>query len=177
MAGASDALRLPKIAVTVDLVQDDGGTPRTLEVFVAEHVEHGYRQQHVADLFEADTAFLPVRDPREGDVFLLNKASVIWVRISLDAGRLPVEERASAATSDEEVGELFDVAESIRVELGTRPALTGGILYTPRAADASRVLDYLNQPGRLFRLWTPGHLYLVNKQFVRRVIEIGPDGG
>jgi hypothetical protein len=169
MSGAADALKVPTIAVRVELLLH-GGPPvmRAVELFVAEHLADQYRRQHVTDLLEAAAAFVPVRSAGEGVVELLNKEAVIWVRVPLHAGEPPVEEKLDPASADVE---LFDEMHAVRVELASAEPLGGDILYSPTAAGHGRVVDYLNEPGRMFRLWTAEHLYLINKRFVVRVVE------
>jgi hypothetical protein len=167
MSGRGEGLRLPIIAVRVDLMLH-GGNLRAVELFVAEHLAHHYRRQQVTDLLEAATQFVPVRNPEDGRVELINKETMIWVRVSLDAGELPVEEKHDPGSPDVE---LFDEMHAVRVELSAAEPLAGDILYSPTSAGGGRVVDYLNEPGHLFRLWTGEHLYLINKRFVVRVVE------
>ena len=173
MSGRDNALRVPIITVRAEIMLQ-GGTVRTSELFVAEHQAHDFRRQLVTDLLESATAFVPLRaceGPGEvpGQVELLNKEAMVWLRVPLTAGEPPVEEKSDPASPDVE---LFDEMHAVRVDLLSTDALAGNILYSPTAMGHGRVVDYLNDPGRLFRLWTGEHLYLVNKRFVVRVVEV-----
>jgi len=156
-------LRIPKIAVTVEL-NLDGKEVRQLEVFVAEHLAHSYRRQHVADLLASSEQFHPARDPADKSWALFNKAVAVWFRVPLTDGNLPVEESEVAQ-------ELFDKQHRVVVEMTTGERLEGELLYSlPR--ERSRPVDYLNDCGRFFRLWTTTHLYLVNTGYVIRLSEV-----
>lgn len=163
---SSGDLRLPKFPVAVELSLAGRG-PLAVEVFVAEHLATNYRRQHVIDLLENDTAFLPARQV-EGDRFLVfNKAAVVWVGIPLASGQLPVEESAEATET-----ELYDTQREVEVELSTGASLRGNVLYS-LPPESARVADYLNQPGRFMRLWTGDQVYLINKAYVLSVAELG----
>jgi hypothetical protein len=75
--------------------------------------------------------------------------------------------QGGAESSDE----LFDFQSRVRVELRGGPPIDGDLLYSA-PEEASRAVDYLNAAGRFFRLWDTHHLYLVNRSFVLRVIEL-----
>ncbi len=161
---SDDALKVPKQAVEVELALAGIGASRSVEVFVAEHQAHAFRRQDVLDLLEHEAAFLPARDRADGGV-LFNKDAVVWVAIPIAAAR-------AALADDDEEEELFDHKHHARIELTGREPLEGELLYSSPAEHA-RVVDYLNEPGRFFRLWTAERLYLVNRAYVTRVIEKG----
>jgi hypothetical protein len=161
---SSSNLRLPKIAVAVHIASRDREV-RRYEVFVAPHQEHAYRRQHVIDLLEGRDGFVPARDVDEDRWVLTNKATIVWAALPLTDGALPVEEEAESFEP-----QLYDVQIEVTVELAAHAAIEGQILYSP-PADHARVVDYLNQPSRFFRLWTTERLYLVNKDHVIRVHE------
>jgi hypothetical protein len=164
MASPGD-LRLPKFPVVVELSLAGRG-PISVEVFVAEHQATDYRRQHVLDLLESDTAFLPARQV-DGDRFLVfNKAAAVWVGFPLTSGELPVEEAAEAPET-----ELYESQHEVEVELSTGASLRGNVLYS-LPPESARVADYLNQPGRFMRLWTVDRVYLINKAYVLSVAEL-----
>jgi hypothetical protein len=156
----TELLRVRKQNVPVDLALADS-QPRSVEIFLAEHQAHEFRRQHVFDLLEHDAAFLPARDFASGQWEIFNKDSVLWIRIP----------RGSLGEG-EEAEELFDLEKKVRVELRGGEPLEGELLYSMPEA-STRVIDYLNQEGRFFRLWQADLLYLVNKAFVSRVAELG----
>jgi hypothetical protein len=168
MQRTGDQIKIPKIPITVDVTLE-GQATRAVEIWVAEHQDHSYRRQHVIDLLESESRFLPAHDVAADETSLFNKGSLVTVGIPLAGGELPVEE--SPETIDDE---LFDIRALVRVEIRGTDPLRGHILYSPPAAQA-RVADYLNQSGWFFRLWTETHVYLVNKAYVVRVTEL-PEG-
>jgi hypothetical protein len=168
MGGSSDELTLPKIAVAVELALE-GRTVQRVEVFVAEHLGHAFRRQHVLDLLEGETKFLPARATDGSGFALFNKAALIWVGIPLDHGSLPIEEEAETIDS-----ELYDESCNVSIELVSGETMAGEVLYSAPTGHA-RIGDYLNRPGRFMRVWTTDHLYLVNKAYVVSVGEVADD--
>jgi hypothetical protein len=165
MAEARGGLKVPKTPVRVDLSLD-GGAPRAVEVYVTEHVSAVAGRQYVVELMVSEENFLPARELGESTWALLNKTTITWVSMLLAGGHVPVEE------SDESVeDELFEIRKPIAAYLigGTR--MVGELLYSPPLG-RSRVADFLNDSQRFFRLWTSEALYLVNKRYVARVIEL-----
>jgi len=155
-------LRIPKIPVTVEL-NLDGKEIRRVEVFVAEHLADSYRRQHVADLLASAEQWHPAHDIALDSFALFNKAIAVWIRVPLTDGNLPVEET-------DLTDELFDNRHAVTVVMTTGESLEGELLYSlPK--ERSRPVDYLNQSGRFFRLWTATHLYLVNTGYVIRVAD------
>ena len=59
----------------------------------------------------------------------------------------------------------------MRVDLIGGEPLAGELLYSA-PEESTRLVDYLNAPGRFLRLWSKETLYLINKTFVSRVVEI-----
>ncbi|HTD51800.1 MAG TPA: hypothetical protein VK780_02135 [Thermoanaerobaculia bacterium] len=157
----TELLRIRKQNVPVDLALP-GSAPREVEIFLPEYGAQPYRRQHVIDLLEESRGFLPARDRASGSWELFNRDSLLWVRVP--RGRLGEDEQA-----DEE---LFDFEKKVRVDLDEGEPLQGELLYSA-PGEETRVADYLNQDGRFFSLWQGEHLYLVNKAFVLRVVELG----
>jgi hypothetical protein len=157
----TEILRVRKQNVPVELALADT-PPRPVEIFLAEHQAHEFRRQHVLDLLEGGPAFLPARDTATGMWEIFNKEALLWIRVPLG----PLGD--SDATESEE---LFDFRSRVRIELHGGPALEGELLYSA-PEEASRPVDYLNEASRFFRLWDTEHLYLVNRSFVLRVIEL-----
>lgn len=148
----TEILRIPKQNVLVDLALA-GAEPRSMELLLAEHLAHEFRRQHVLDLLEEPLPFLPARDAISGVWEIVNKRSMLWIRLG----------------GEDEVDEvLFDFEKKVRVDLQGGAQLEGELLYSE---ESPRVSDYLNLPGSFFRLWEGEHLYLVNKSLVLRVVE------
>jgi hypothetical protein len=157
----TEILRVRKQNVPVELALANTA-PRSVEIFLAEHQAHEFRRQHILDLLESGPAFLPARDQTTGSWEIFNKDALVWIRVPLG----PLGESEEGGSE-----ELFDYRAPVRVELHGGPALDGEFLYSA-PEESSRPVDYLNQTGRFFRLWNSEHLYLVNRSFVLRVIEL-----
>ena len=159
----TETLRISKKAVAVDLTLA-GGRPRRVQIFLAEQRANEFRRQDVLDLLENVHAFLPVRDARSADREIINKDALLWIGVPLS----PFGSEPEAAE------ELFEFRRPVRVELlGTSP-LDGELLYSA-PSESTRTVDYLNAPGRFLRLWAKDRLYLINKTFVLRILETGPE--
>ncbi|MFH2009568.1 MAG: hypothetical protein ABI333_23450 [bacterium] len=151
------SLKVPMRRVAIELHQPHR-EPRRLEVFVAEYHSRGGRPQDVLDLLEQDAAFLPGLDADTSQFQLFNKENVLWIAI----------EHSGRDLTDEL--ELADRHSAVRVELLDGILLEGELLYTPPSAKG-RVVDFLNMPGRFFRLHQVGRALLVNKSFVLGLTE------
>jgi hypothetical protein len=159
-----EGLHVPKRAVDVELAL--AGRPAVrVQVFVP--VEHAGEATHaVLELVEHASAFLPARVPAERHVVIFNKETVVWIGVD-------------AALVEEE---LYEFRHDVRLELVGGAELSGELLYS-MPHEKARVVDYLNAPGRFVRLWTPKTLYLVNKAYLERVVEVpldldaAPSGG
>jgi hypothetical protein len=155
----TETLRVSKNPVAVDLTLA-GGQPRRVEIFLAEHRANEFRPQDVLDFLEHARAFLPVHGVEGSDREIVNKDALLWIGVPLDTLGDP-----------DAPEELFDFRRPVRVELLLGAgALDGDLLYSA-PEESTRVVDYLNEPGRFLRLWAKDRLYLINKAFVLRVVE------
>jgi hypothetical protein len=156
----SGPLRIRKNAVRVELALA-AGEPRRVEVFVAEYREHEFRHEDVLNLLEHEQAFLPARDAatHRGEIF--NKDGVLWIA-------LPLSPAGTEPASAEE--ELFEFRRPVRVDFLAGQTISGEVLYSA-PSEHTRLVDYVNEPGRFLRVWTKDFLYLINKTFVLRVVE------
>jgi hypothetical protein len=153
-------LRVRKQAVAVELALA-GGTPRRVEIFVAEYRDNEFRRQDVLNLLEHIQAFLPARDSASGLWEIFNKDALLWIGVPLSPfGSEP-------AGTDQE---LYEFRRPVRVDLIGAEPIHGDLLYSARQ-ESTRVMDYLNETGRFFRVWSEERLYLVNKAFVLRVVQ------
>ena len=168
MEHSPQGFRVPKLRVTVELVLM-GGERRDVELFVAGQRANAPTRQYVIDLLAGDESFLPARS--DDGMRLYNKDNLLWVAIDLSGGEVPVEEAAA-----EPEQEFFDVRKSIAVEFAGDRRLEGDLLYSPPPG-RSRVTDYLNEISRFFRLWTPSHVFMVNKNHIESVVERSAAGG
>jgi hypothetical protein len=154
-------LQIPKEPFAVDLALA-GFAPRRVEIFVAERRADEFRRELVLDLLEHAQAFLPARDPATGNWELFNKDVLLWIGV-------PLAPFGSQAGSRED--ELFEFRRPVRVELIGGEPLAGEFLYSA-PEQSTRLVDYLNEPGRFLRLWAKETLYLINRAVVLRVAEI-----
>jgi hypothetical protein len=154
-------LRIPKEAFAVELTLA-GSVPRRVEIFLAEQRTNELRRQPVLDLLEHVQAFLPARDAATGKLEIFNKDAVLWIGV-------PLAPFGSQGGTGED--ELFEFRRPVRVDLIGAEPLAGELLYSA-PEQSTRLMDYLNEPGRFLRLWARETLYLINRTFVLRVVEI-----
>jgi hypothetical protein len=157
----TEPLRIPKEAFAVELALA-GFVPRRVEIFLAEQRANEFRRQLVLDLLEHVQAFLPACDAATGKWEIFNKDALLWIGV-------PLAPFGSQAVAGEE--ELFEFRRPVRVDLIGAEPLEGELLYSA-PEQSTRLMDYLNEPGRFLRLWAKETLYLINKAFVLRVVEI-----
>ncbi|MCB9564546.1 MAG: hypothetical protein H6708_29530 [Kofleriaceae bacterium] len=180
MEGPSEDLRLPTTPVAVHLVR--AGHPRErAELFVAVSAARPRRSRaglasDVAELLEAEPAFVPVREPDApggARIALVGKHAIVWVAVSLRGGEGAAVDGVPAPVDDEpsDALALYDHHHGVRVELAGFDAIEGHVLYSS-PADRPRLVDHLNLPVRFLRVWTGSALYLINKHHVVRVLEL-----
>jgi hypothetical protein len=157
----TEPLRIPKEAFAVELALA-GAAPRLVEVFLAEQRANEFRRQLVLDLLEHVQAFLPARDVTTGKGEIFNKDALLWIGV-------PLAPFGSQAAAGED--ELFEFRRPVRVDLIGGEPLAGEVLYSA-PEQSTRLIDYVNEPGRFLRLWAKETLYLINKAFVLRVVQI-----
>jgi hypothetical protein len=145
-----DIYRVPRREVPVRILLDDG---RTLEgaLFTSATGRGGVPEDVLCHLNESAEEFLPLACG--ADVFLLNKAGVIWVQLTGDGA----EEIADKATAARRAPARISLSGGVNL-VGTLP------IVMPR--ERSRVLDYLNAADRFFPLMGGGSVTLVQRRFV-----------
>jgi hypothetical protein len=158
----TEPLRIPKEAFAVELALA-GFVPRRVEIFLAGQRDE-LRRQLVLDLLEHVQAFLPARDGATGKWEIFNKDALLWIGVPL----APFGSQAPAVAGEDE---LFEFRRPVRVDLIGAEPLEGELLYFA-PEQSTRLVDHLNEPGRFLRLWAKETLYLINKTFVLRVVEI-----
>lgn len=157
----TEPLRIPKEAFAVELALA-GFVPRRVEIFLVEQRANEFRRQLVLDLLEHVQAFLVARDAATGKWEIFNKDALLWIGVPL------APFGSQAGTSEDE---LFEFRRPVRVDLIGAEPVAGELLYFA-PEQSTRLVDYLNEPGRFLRLWAKETLYLINKAFVLRVVEI-----
>ena len=142
--------RVPRREVLVRILMDDG---RTLEgtLFTAESRAGGYPEDVLLHLNHEDAEFVPLQS--EGESFLLNKAGILWVQVTGYA----------AAEIRDEAGAGRTVPVVCSLAGGSSVA---GSLVIVMPLERSRVLDYLNAPGRFVPIFGEGSATLVQRRFI-----------
>ncbi len=158
MTSLESALRVRKETIEVDLVLF-GAAPRRVEMFLAEHGSHGFSRESVLELLDGPGSFLPVRDLESGTWEVINSRAFVSIGMS----------RLSADSEDGAV-ELYDHRKLVRVTLVGGGTLEGEILYSA-PEDSARVVDVMNRRERILRLWSGDRVFLLNKEYVLRVVE------
>ena len=158
MPSLESGLRVRKETIEVELVLS-GAAPRRVEMFLAEHGSHGFSRESVLELLENGGCFLPVRDVESGTWEVINSRIFVWLEMS----------RNSADSDDMDI-DLYDHRRLVRVTLLGGVTLEGEILYSAPEGSA-RVLDVMNRRERILRLWSGDRVFLLNKEFVLRVVE------
>jgi hypothetical protein len=146
---------VPMRAVTVELALFGRAAERA-RVFVAAHDEGRATRHAVVALLEQEQPFVPTQADSDRTPQVINKDAILWIAVD-----------SRAEDADEA---LLDYRHVVRVELVGGTPLAGELLYT-LPVDHARLVDFLNGPGRFFRLWTGTRLYLINKGYVERVVE------
>jgi hypothetical protein len=156
MGGSSAELRLPTVAVAVDLARVGRAIER-VELFVTDEPRRGRAlAAAVAALLEHDGRFVPVRDPATARIVLVARRAIVWVS-------LPI--------GDELDDELYDHEHRVQVDLDGGDGLLGRVFYSS-PADRPRLVDHLNHGAPFLRLWTGDAVHLINKDHVVRVVEL-----
>ena len=151
-------MRVRRDSVPAD-ISVDCNEPRRMMLSVEERDPRSWRRQDLLNLLEGDGRFLPARE-ESGTWILLSKRSISWIAHDLD---LETEEAGGEG--------LFDMLHMVDVELRDGTVLRGALRYAAPPG-RSRVKDFLNEPGRFFRLYREGRVFVVSKSFVACVREI-----
>ena len=160
----NDELRLPTIKVAVEVAML-GAEPVPMVLFLAES------RHHLEELLDSEEQFLPAAAQDDGAVELINKKQLLWLKVGLLDGKLPVE----IADLDQEEA-LYECREDVLVEFQDGHRVAGEFLYTPKEGKG-RVADYLNRSADVITLWTDSALYVINKNRVTKVRELGASAG
>ena len=159
MPSLESALRIRKETIEVELVLS-GAAPRRVEMFLAEHGSHGFSRESVLELLESPSSFSAGPRPRKRHV-----GGHQLARCSCAIGM-----SRHSADADEVAIELYDHRKLVRVTLVGGGTLEGEILYSAPEGSA-RVVDVMNRRERILRLWSGDRVFLLNKEYVLRVVE------
>ena len=149
-----DALAVPKRTVEVEIVLCDGRGGR-FALFLAEHASRHEGPEEVADLLEADGAFLPARDLATGCIAFLRRDAIALAAV--DGG---LEDPFALAPAEQ---------HELEARLAPGRTVRGVVAYV-LPPDRARVLDHLNQAGAFLALHgDDGVVRLVAKRHVTRL--------
>jgi hypothetical protein len=150
-------LRVPKRRVEVEVAFTDGER-RRLALFLAGSAAERAGPERVSDALCGDARFLPALDADGGDLHLLARAAISFVRLAA------AEEPGDA----EELTIPTEHALEVVLRDGARLAGTVSYVLPP---ERSRPIDFLNEAPAFFRLFTaPGEVLLVNREQVSRAV-------
>lgn len=122
------------------------------DVFLSLYEAHGHGQQRVGELLNGEEAFLPVKTI-EGTVHL-NVSNIIKACTSSEAERT----------------ELMMLGKKYTVQIATLNGETiKGEIFVDLPQDRSRVSDFLNQPDRFFRVFTPEDIVYIGSRYILAV--------
>ena len=145
-----DLYRIPRREVEASILLDDG---RALDgaLFTAESSIGGGAEDVLHLLNGSDVEFIPLLTGK--DSFLLGKSGIVWVQLT-----------------GEPAGEIAREAEGGR-RVPVRLSLAGGLnvvgtLMVAMPPERSRIVDYLNAPGRFMPLFNDGSVTLVQRRFI-----------
>ncbi|HET9594921.1 MAG TPA: hypothetical protein VFP65_05025 [Anaeromyxobacteraceae bacterium] len=145
---------MPKRTVEAEIVLCDGSGGR-FALFLSEHASRHEGPEEVADLLEADGAFLPARDLASGRIAFLRRDAIAVA--ALDG----VAEDPFALAPAEQ--------HALEARLPGGRTVRGVVSYV-LPPDRARVLDHLNQPGAFLALHgDDGVVRLVAKRHVARL--------
>jgi hypothetical protein len=156
--GENQDLKVPTNRVTVELALR-GGERRRVQLFLAEHDAHAFRQQSLLDLLGDERRFLPARDVDNDATLLFNKDSIAWVALS----------RPLAPEKTDDI-ELFEEDQRVEVRMRDGASLAGDVFYSPPEG-GHRLVDHLNAGARYICMYSADQVYFVNKAFVQWVRE------
>lgn len=153
-----DELRVPKRRVTIE-VGLTGGTTRRLDLFLAEFASQHIGEERVSDVLNGHTEFIPAFDGERKAMTFTHRDALMWANLSVedepptaDAHTIPSEHEVELALSDGSVHR--------------------GLISYVRPPDRARIIDYLNEAPRFFRLVQGERVMLVNKRHVAQVISL-----
>jgi hypothetical protein len=153
-----EELRIPKRRVPVE-VSIPGSGWRKVVVFLSEFASNHLGAERVSDLFNGPGEFIPAYDPDKNEAVLLRRDGVLGVRVAAD---LEPPSEATHTVPDEHELQIF---------LDDGSALRGLVTYV-LPPDRARVIDFLNEAPRFFRIQEQDRVALVNKLHVTHVIPL-----
>lgn len=153
--------RVPTVALPAEVLSADGHTLLG-RIFVPASASRHSGAMRAEEWMDEATDFFPFLEDGSTSSIILNKRQVVVLSIH--------EPPASdEAVDDEPAG----TRRKVRVRCGDRDIDGSVVIEMPESQ--SRLLDYLNRPGRFLGLWDGQHHRLVQKDHITSVQE-NPEG-
>jgi hypothetical protein len=154
-----EELRIPKRKTTVEFSLE-GGTRRHVIVFLSEFASTHAGPERISDLLNGEAEFFPALDPSRDAMCFFHREAITSARV--EASLEPADDTAHTIPLEHEV--------EIRLADG---ALVRGLVTYVLPPDRARVIDFLNEAPRFFRVLEKDVVVLVNKRHVCEVAAIG----
>ena len=149
-------LRVPKRKTPVEFALV-GGTRRHVVVFLSELAPNHAGPERISDLVNAQADFFPALDPGRNAMCFFHRDSIATVRVAAELE--PTEDTQHTIPLEHEVEiRLFD------------GSLVHGLVTYVLPPDRARVIDFLNEAPRFFRVLEKDAVVLVNKRHVSEVV-------
>jgi hypothetical protein len=150
-----DDLRVPKRRVPVEVVLP-GGATRRVALFLSESAPGHGGPERVSDLLNGRDEFIPAFDEEAAAMAFLHRQAVAVAR-------------APAGSEPDPAGEVTIPTEyQVEVALADGSRLRGFVSFV-LPPERARLVDFLNEPDRFFRLAEPGGVALVSRAHVASV--------
>jgi hypothetical protein len=153
-------LRVPKRRVAAEVVLPGVGA-RRIALFLSEAASGHAGPEGPGDLLNGGAEFVPAFDEDAQAMTFLNRSALAVVRV----------DRALEADGAEAL--TLPTEHQVEVLLGSGEKLSGLVSYV-RPPERSRLVDFLNEPTRFFRLVEERAIALINKSHVARVVMVRP---
>lgn len=151
-----DDLRVPTVAVSAEVLCDDGETISG-NIHIPDVASRHTGPMRAEEWLNDPAAFFPLVPPGGGRACLLNKAKVVAISV-------PASTDEVAAAEDAELPERA-------VEIECRGRRFRGVLRIDMPDNLQRVLDYLNRPESFLTLREGERHYLIRKGAITQVVE------
>jgi hypothetical protein len=155
-------LRVPTVALPAEILCSDG---RTLvgRIFVPATASRHTGAMRAEEWIEDPASFFPFLADGASSPVILNKRQVVALSVPF------------AAERDEPGREEDEVVARRRVRMHCDERAFEGAVHIDLPQSQSRVLDYLNRPGRFVGLWNGQRHVLIQRDLITRVQE-NPEG-
>jgi hypothetical protein len=151
-------LKVPTVALPAEVVLTDGRT-LTGRIFLPASASRHTGATRAEEWMEEPNAFFPFLIDGGEAPAILNKRQVLLLSVPFAV------ERDAPGREEDEVG----VRRAVRLWCGEHEL--AGHVHIDMPENQSRVLDYLNRPGRFVGLWDGQRHVLIQKDLITRIQE------